>query len=253
MIILFSQPGRNWELHLPMMKACSSPIIPGLKLPYLLNSTPVSWTVSTLYTFLTDASWCISAWRPKLLCHNLITGGLQVDSIIVYIKRSVQQTAVSCAEVGASLVTRTGPWLTGSGFFPHLFWDRSHQWTPYGDRYFGCSFVVCPGSPIGWSRLTLAFTCCTARQQWAVWYMLAVCETVKMRHLLASQWTLASSGIRSVLVQNRPSCHCGLTCFPVNIFGCCVLSSWKALCSARDVMEKIDQSAIVYSVKMSGF
>ena len=177
MIILFSQPGRNWELHLPMMKACSSPIIPGLKLPYLLNSTPVSWTVSTLYAFLTDASWCISAWCPKLLCYYLITGGLQVDSIIVYIKRSVQQTAVSCAEVGASLVTRTGPWLTGSGFFPHLFWDRSHQWTPYGDRYFGWSFVVCPGSPIGWSRLHLLYSK-------AAWSMVAVCETVKMRRLL---------------------------------------------------------------------
>lgn len=149
------------------MKACSSPIIPGLMLPYLLNSTS---------KYLTNASWFISAWCPKLLCCILITRGLRVDSTIVYIKRSDQQTAASYAEIGASLVTRTAMTYGFRILTPSL-WNRSHQWTPYGDRYFGCSFVVCPGSPIGWSRLHLLYSK-------AAWSMVAVCETVKMRRLL---------------------------------------------------------------------
>ena len=44
---------------------------------------------------------------PKAAVYNMITVGLQVDSTIVYIKRSDQQTAASYAEIGASLVTRT--------------------------------------------------------------------------------------------------------------------------------------------------
>ena len=48
LIIFISQSGWNRELHIPVMNACSSPILPGLMLPYLLDGTPKYLEFSTV-------------------------------------------------------------------------------------------------------------------------------------------------------------------------------------------------------------
>lgn len=52
LIALISQPGCNWELHLPVMKTCSSQILSDLVILCVVEVTPSIWRVTALYDFL---------------------------------------------------------------------------------------------------------------------------------------------------------------------------------------------------------
>lgn len=80
LIALISQPGCNWELHLPVTKTCSSQILPDVVILCVVEVAPSIWSVTALYKFLSmpiddSQNYCTETCRlQKTPCDARLCG-----------------------------------------------------------------------------------------------------------------------------------------------------------------------------------